>query len=259
MVYPFGRLAAAVAPIRVWRLPKWLGGGTFSFNPGPFNVKEHALIVIMANVGTSPVYGLHLIVAGQLFYKRTFEFGFAFLFVLTTQLTGFCIAGLARRFVVWPASMIWPEALVVATNLNAFHAEEDSFQGGMSRIKFLCIVLGASMMYLWIPGKFDPQTNDECFDRHDICAHWKSGFLFTALGWFSWVCWIRPRSKVINELFGVNMGLGMGVFTFDWSQINWISNPMVIPWWAQVNIALGFILFYWILAPIIYYTNVSLC
>jgi hypothetical protein len=137
----------------VWQLPEWLGGRTFSFNPGPFNVKEHALIVIMANVGVSQVYGLHLIVAGQLFYNRTFEFGFAFLFILTTQLTGFAIAGLARRYVVWPASMIWPEALVVATNLNAFHAEEDAFQGGVSRLRFLVYILIGSTLYYWIPGK----------------------------------------------------------------------------------------------------------
>lgn len=84
-----------------------------------------------------------------------------------------------------------------------------------------------------------------------------AGFLFTALGWFSWVCWIAPRNKVVNQLFGVNMGLGMGIFTFDWSQITWISNPLVIPWWAQVNVAVAFVLFYWILTPIIYYTNVS--
>lgn len=106
----------------------------------------------MANVGLSQVGGLHLIVSGQLFYGRRFEFGFAFLFILCTQLLGFSMAGLARRYVVWPASMIWPEALVVATNLNAFHAEEDAFQGGMSRIKFLVIVLSGAAFYYWLPG-----------------------------------------------------------------------------------------------------------
>lgn len=149
----------------MWQLPKWLGGRTFSFNPGPFNVKEHALIVIMANVGVSQVYGLHLIVAGQLFYKRTFEFGFAFLFVLCTQLTGFSMAGLARRYVVWPASMIWPEALVVATNLNAFHAEEDAFQGGMPRLRFLVYVIGGSMGYYWLPGMYPSPAS---------CKRWSS-------------------------------------------------------------------------------------
>ena len=30
----------------------------------------------------------------------------------------------------------------------------------------------------------------------------------------------------------------------------------LVPWWAQVHIFIGFVAFYWILAPILYYTNV---
>ena len=47
------------------------------------------------------------------------------------------------------------------------------------------------------------------------------------------------------------------MITFDWTQITWIGNPLVVPWWAEVNYMIGFVLFYWILAPIFYYTNVS--
>lgn len=145
---------AAVMPIRTFHLPRWLGGQSFSFNPGPFNVKEHTLVVMMANVGISPAYGLHAIVSADLWYNRQFGFGFSILFILATQLTGFCLAGLSRRFVIWPASMIWPEALVVATNLNAFHAEDDGFGGGVSRFRFLLIVMGAAAAYSWLPGAF---------------------------------------------------------------------------------------------------------
>ena len=74
---------------------------------------------------------------------------------------------------------------------------------------------------------------------------------------FSWICWIRPDNVVINQLFGVNTGLGMGVLTFDWTQISWIANPLATPWWAQVNSFAGFVFFFWILVPILYYTNVS--
>jgi OPT oligopeptide transporter protein len=92
---------------------------------------------------------------------------------------------------------------------------------------------------------------------------------------FSWVCWITPNNVVVNQLFGVYSGLGMGVITFDWSQISWIGSPLMIPWWAEVQIfggmlirpafivlvvenPTGFVVFYWILTPILYYTNVSL-
>lgn len=86
-----------------------------------------------------------------------------------------------------------------------------------------------------------------------------TGFLFTALSYFSWACWIGPRNRIINQLFGIRTGLGMSILSFDWSQISWPGSPLVTPWWAEVNIIVGFLLFYWILVPILYYTNVSRC
>lgn len=50
----------------------------------------------------------------------------------------------------------------------------------------------------------------------------------------------------------------MGILTFDWAQISWIGSPLVIPWWAIVNVGIGFVLCYWIVVPILYFTNVSL-
>jgi hypothetical protein len=49
----------------------------------------------------------------------------------------------------------------------------------------------------------------------------------------------------------------MGVFTFDWMQILYIGSPLMIPWWAQANAMAGFVVFYWIICPILYYCNVS--
>ena len=46
-----------------------------------------------------------------------------------------------------------------------------------------------------------------------------TGYLFTALSVFSYVCWIKPQDVVINQLFGVSDGLGMGILTFHWVQI----------------------------------------
>ncbi|KAK8865665.1 OPT family small oligopeptide transporter [Kwoniella newhampshirensis] len=231
--YPAGKLAAWALPITTYNLPRLLGGGDFSFNPGPFNIKEHTIIVMMANVAIGPAYALYATVSSELYYKHNFGYGFAILLVLATQLTGFSIAGISRRFVVWPASMIWPGNLVVATNLNTFHAEEDGFTGGMSRFKFLIYAGVGAFAWYFLPG-----------------------FLFTALSYFSWACWIRPNNAVVAQLFGVSTGLGMGILTFDWTQIAYIGSPLAAPWWAEVNIGLGFVIFYWILAPILYYTNV---
>ena len=50
--------------------------------------------------------------------------------------------------------------------------------------------------------------------------------------------------------------LGMSLITFDWSQITYIGSPLATPWWAEANIAVGFLFFFWFLVPVLYYTNV---
>jgi hypothetical protein len=62
---------------------------------------------------------------------------------------------------------------------------------------------------------------------------------------------------VVNQLFGVETGLGMSILTFDWNQIAFIGSPLMIPWWAEVHIMAGFVVAYWVIVPIIYYSNVS--
>ncbi|WVQ65163.1 OPT family small oligopeptide transporter [Kwoniella botswanensis] len=233
VAYPVGKFAAWLLPITTWNLPRFLGGSEFTFNPGPFNIKEHTIIVMMANVAIGPAYALYATVSSELYYKHKFGYGFDIMLILATQLTGFTMAGVCRRFVVWPASMIWPGNLVVTTNLNTLHAEEDGFQGGMSRLRFLLICMGGAFAYYFFPG-----------------------FIFTALSYFSYACWIAPKNRVVNQLFGISTGLGMGILTFDWTQITWIGSPLVAPWWAEVNVGVGFVLFFWILVPILYYNNV---
>lgn len=49
----------------------------------------------------------------------------------------------------------------------------------------------------------------------------------------------------------------MGILTFDWSQITWICSPLMVPWWAEAQIFLGFFFIYWVICPAMYYSNVS--
>ncbi|CAL1711504.1 unnamed protein product [Somion occarium] len=238
LAYPMGKFLAFSLPITTYVVPKWLtfGNGPYSFslNPGPWNIKEHALVFMMTNVGTTFPYALLAVSVAQKNYgAEDFGYSFSAVLVLATQMTGFGLAGLTRRFLIWPASMLWPENLVLCTLLNTFHAEEDADRGGLTRYRYFLYVSVAAFFWFFLPG-----------------------YLFTALSFFNWVCWIAPRHQVLNQVFGVYNGLGFSVFTFDWTQITWNSNPLVVPWWAQVHTFLGFVLFYWVLAPALYYTNV---
>jgi hypothetical protein len=49
----------------------------------------------------------------------------------------------------------------------------------------------------------------------------------------------------------------MGMVTFDWSQISYIGSPLATPWWAEANIAVGFVFFFWILTPALYVRSLS--
>lgn len=245
---------ALVVPTTTYRFPRWLGGLEFSLNPGPWNVKEHVLVFIMANVAVTPPYALNAIVVLQVYYGVVYGFGFDITLVLATQLTGFGLAGLCRRFLVWPASMVWPQNLVTCTLLNTLHAEEDEECGGLTRYRFFMYAFGGTFLFFFLPGEFLHEDFRSLTLFPDAVPE---GFLFTGLSVFSWICWIAPRNVPVNQLFGVSSGLGMSLVTFDWSQISWIGSPLMIPWWAEVHVFAGFAFFYWIMVPILYYTNVS--
>ncbi|KAI9630210.1 hypothetical protein KEM48_012153 [Puccinia striiformis f. sp. tritici PST-130] len=252
--YPSGKLCATILPDEVYRLPgggdglkrtgfkgfldkiwpRWLGAGTeWSLNPGPFNIKEHTVIAIMANAAVGPVYAVNMTLVMEKYYQRPPGPGFDFCIAIATQLLGFALAGLTRRFLIWPASMIWPSNLVVCTLLNTFHAEDDDgSDGSLTRFRFFMYVAVGAFVWYWIPG-----------------------YLFTALSTFSWVCWLAPRNRLLNQMFGTVNGLGLSLLTFDWSQIAYIGSPLVVPWWAEVNVIIGFIFFFYILGPILYYSN----
>lgn len=56
--YPMGRVMASILPHRTFML--FGGRWRFSFNPGPFSVKEHCIISIMANTASVRIKILYL-------------------------------------------------------------------------------------------------------------------------------------------------------------------------------------------------------
>ncbi|KAK9192297.1 hypothetical protein WN943_020913 [Citrus x changshan-huyou] len=85
---------------------------SFSFNPGPFNIKEHVLITIFSSCGASGVYAVHIIAMLRAFYKRSIHPVAALLLALTTQMLGYGWAGIFRRYLVDSPYMWWPANLV---------------------------------------------------------------------------------------------------------------------------------------------------
>jgi OPT family small oligopeptide transporter len=226
--FPMGLLWARTVPN--WRI---FG---ISINPGPFTIKEHVLVTIMATVGYQSAYATDIVAVQRVYYNQIFNFGYQWMMVMSTQMIGFSLGGVMRRFLVEPPSMIWPANLVNCALFNTLHAQVYTGMGtraGLSRGRFFT--------YVWFGG---------------LCWYFFPGYLFQALSYFTWVCWLAPENVVVNQLFGYQSGLGMSLITFDWAQITYIgTSPLATPWWAEANVIAGFIVFFWIVAPITHFTN----
>lgn len=73
-------------------------GLTWSLNPGPFNIKEHSIIGVMASVSFSVAYSTDVVLAQLVFYKQNFGIPFQLLLTISTQSLGYGIAGSMRKF-----------------------------------------------------------------------------------------------------------------------------------------------------------------
>ncbi|KAI0794846.1 OPT oligopeptide transporter protein-domain-containing protein [Abortiporus biennis] len=206
--FPMGRAWARFMPrIRIFGI---------SLNPGPFTIKEHVLLTIMAGVGYQSAYATEVIAVQRVYYDQPYGFSYQWMLVMSTQMIGFSVGGVARRLLVSPASMIWPNTLVICALYNTLHSQNYVGIGqrrGLSRERFFTYAFLAASIWYIVPG-----------------------YLFSAL---------RYRS-----------GMGFSLLSFDWNQIAFIGSPLATPWWAEANVVVGFFIFYWILTPILYFKNV---
>ncbi|KAJ0041412.1 hypothetical protein Pint_28459 [Pistacia integerrima] len=206
----------------------------FTLNPGPFNVKEHVLITIFANAGAGNVYAIHIVSVVKIFYKKQLTFIVSLLVVLTTQVLGFGWAGMFRRYLVEPAAMWWPQNLVQVSLFRALHEKEERMKGRLTRNQFFLVAFVCSFAYYVFPG-----------------------YLFPMLTSLSWICWVFPTSVFAQQLGSGLHGLGIGAIGLDWSSISaYLGSPLASPWFATANIAAGFALTTYVIAPIAYWLNI---
>lgn len=117
---------------------------------------------------------------------------------------------------------------------RSLHEKEKRPKGGMTRTQFFVIVLICSFAYYILPGYF-----------------------FQILTSISWVCWINPKSVLVNQLGSGQNGLGIGSLGFDWSTIaSYLGSPLASPWYATANVAVGFCLMMFLVSPLGYWFNI---
>ncbi|XP_047310164.1 oligopeptide transporter 1-like [Impatiens glandulifera] len=231
VVLPIGRLMATYLPKKAVRLPgtKW----SFSMNPGPFNLKEHVLITIFANSGSSSVYAVDILTIIKAFYYRPIHPLAAMLLTLSTQMLGYGWAGIFRKFLVDSPYMWWPANLVQVSLFRALHEHEKRPKRGLTRLQFFLLVLVSSFAYYIVPN-----------------------YLFPSITALSFVCWIWKDSVTAQQIGSGLKGLGVGAFAIDWSTVaGFLGSPLATPGFAIINILVGYVGVVYVLIPIAYWTN----
>lgn len=234
IAWPMGHAWARVMPHRRFNT----FGLRWSLNPGPFNVKEHSIIVVMAGVSFSVAYATDIVLAQLVFYKQDFGVIFQLFMVVSSQSIGYGIAGMMRRFLVYPASMIWPGNLVSVTLMNAMYEDaprpDPTVIGGrMPRYHWFAYVTLGAFLYYFIPG-----------------------FLAQFLSVLAIPTFLAPNSPIVNQLFGGATGLSLLPLTLDWTQVaGFVGSPLIPPWHAIANTLLGVVVFFIFGASVLHYTN----
>ncbi|KAM3445235.1 hypothetical protein NHJ13734_000573 [Beauveria thailandica] len=224
IAYPIGRGWDLIMPDRVWNV----FGLKFNLRPGKFNFKEHVVIVAMSNASNPAsyaggvLYATDVLLTQRIFYKQTFSYAFQMLFGITTLCTGYGLAGLARRFLVWPAAMIWPADLVNCALFYSLHDHSPSDPAktngwSIGRYRLFLIIGTSAFVWYWFPG-----------------------WIFQGLSYFTWICWIAPNNVIVNKIFGAAHGYGLMPITFDWTVISgYVGSPLIPPFHAIFNVILG--------------------
>ncbi|TFB03408.1 Glutathione transporter 1 [Trichoderma ghanense] len=202
---------------------------------GRWNEKEHTCVYVSSNVAFGFAFATDVIVEQTQFYNQEAPIAYQLLLTISTQILGYGFAGMARRFLVRPSGMVWPGTLMSAAMFSTLHKQENKPANGwtISRWKFFYIVWSCASAFYFLPG-----------------------LLMPALSYFNVITWFAPKSVVLANLFGVSSGLGLFPMTFDWAQITYVGSPLLVPFWAALNVVGGLAIIMWIIAPLFYYSNV---
>ncbi|CAF3702453.1 unnamed protein product [Rotaria sordida] len=234
VAYPLGYLWSLIIP-----------------NSKKFTLKEHGLILVMANVAYmhNSVYIHSTITTLKAFDGKHIHFGYYFFFVLSIQFLGFGATGILRRFLVWPCELIWPQNLPLIAVLRALHDRKLSVAEASygnknrslkqtlldNRLLFFFVISIISFIYEWFPL-----------------------YIMPILAYFSWMCWINPSNNFLVQSTAVRgLAMGGGGLTLDWYILTeYLGSPLIIPGSVLINIAFGFALIMWVIVPIVYGANI---
>lgn len=205
-----------------------LGPLRFNLNPGPWSIKETALITITANSGATGNLATNALALADLHFGDTVSPWVAIPFMFAIVFIGYAYAAISKDLLLYDPEYIWPKALMQTTILQA--QEKSHTVLGQKQVKLLGIVLLLMMVWQLLPE-----------------------FAFPMVSSVAVLCYMAPHNEVVNFIGSGLGGMGFLNFTFDWSNIT--STIMLYPYWIQVIQFVAFIICCWILIPLVKFTD----
>jgi len=233
--YPMGKALERLLPHTTISLTKRC---SFRLNPGPFTLKEHLLIGVLASGASGSSYAGDIVAVQDLYYHRDIGHVGGLLLVLSTQLIGFGLAGMTYSLLVRPTNMVWPSTLVVMTMYNTLHSRSSGMSSFIppaeerilmaKKFKFFLIVFVLITIYQFIPTVFAPTLSS-----------------------IAVLCLINNRSTFMRVLGSAYTGVGLFSLSFDWAVITSVS--LQTPFYSSCNYFAGLVCSMWIMVPILWH------
>ncbi|KAJ4292869.1 hypothetical protein N0V88_005527 [Collariella sp. IMI 366227] len=245
IAYFLGKAWAAVLPrgdrlATRWRekggqgkTPFWISVATF-INPGPWNLKEHAICAITATSASNSAASVMVFAAQDLFYDLPISATTVVLSVISIGLFGYGICGMMRPIAVWHVDAVYWSTLPTVKTLQGLHWQDvkDS-----KPLRWFWYSFVGMFFYEFFPAYIWPWLNAVSIPC--LAAMHATG----------------EKAAVLRNLFGGsvnNEGLGLFTLSFDWQYLTSFSTSLPLP--LQAHAALGYLVCFAAMLGI-YYTN----
>ncbi|KZZ94182.1 OPT oligopeptide transporter [Moelleriella libera RCEF 2490] len=215
------------------RLPRWIRFLQF-LNPGPWNIKEHAICAITATSASNAAASIYVFTAQDLFYDLPLSTTTVVLSVISIGLFGYGICGILRPICVWHVEAVYWSNLPTVKTLQGLHWQELK---NSKPLRVFWYSFSAMAIYEVFPAYVFPWLNS-------ISIPCLASMRATG-----------EKASILTNLFGGatnNEGLGLFTVSLDWQYIT--STASSLPLKLQAHQALGYFICFFAMIGI-YYGN----
>lgn len=200
---------------------RWWG---INLNPGPWSIKETAMITITASLGATGNLATNALSLADLYFDTVVPAPIALAFMFAIVFIGYSYAAICKDVLVYDLAFPFPTALMQTALLQL-----QSTHSGRRMKVFFSVLLGVAVWQLF------PQFI------------WPMTLLLAVL------CWLAPHDSVLNFVGSGLGGMGFLNFSLDWATIT--SQIMIYPYWVQVIQFIAFVIGAWVLVPLAKWTS----